>query len=157
MRTTYDTFSGGLMVAAAAATVLFQFVISFIPFAGSVLAKLVGIAFGFIVLLWLIFGGELNLKTFLWLFGVGSLEYLPIPFLDMGPFWTGGVAVLAFMILWKHTRQASAERKSTREQHIALQREREEEYAAAQQEQLAAQAAAAEEQAFLEQPEEAFA
>ena len=128
MRTTYDTFSGGLMIAAAAATDLFQFVITFIPFAGSILAKLISVAFGFLVLLWLLFGGELNVKTFGWLIGASSLELLPIPFLDMLPAWTGGVALLAGMIVLKHARAARTEQKISREQQLALQREREEEY-----------------------------
>ena len=128
MRPTLDTFSGGLMIAAAAATDLFQFVITFIPFAGSILAKLISVAFGFLVLLWLLFGGELNVKTFGWLIGASSLELLPIPFLDMLPAWTGGVALLAGMIVLKHARAARAEQKVSREQQLALQREREEEY-----------------------------
>ncbi len=153
MRTAFDTFSGGLMIAAAAATDLFQFVISLIPFAGSVLAKLVSIAFGLIVFLWLLFGGELNLKTFLWLFGAASLEFVPIPFLDMGPFWTGGVALLAGMIVLKHARQARAEQKLSREQQLVLQREREEEYEREREEQIAL---AQEQEAAFEQEEYAM-
>ncbi|MDP3734810.1 MAG: hypothetical protein Q8R39_00050 [bacterium] len=155
MRPTLDTFSGGLMIAAAAATDLFQFVITFIPFAGSVLAKLASIAFGLIVFLWLLFGGELNLKTFLWLFGAGSLEFLPIPFLDMLPAWTGGVALLAGMIVLKHARQARAERAASRAEQLREQRAREEEYVREQEEQIALvqeeQMARAEEEATEEE------
>ena len=155
MRPTLDTFSGGLMIAAAAATDFFQFVITFIPFAGSILAKLISVAFGFLVLLWLLFGGELNVKTFGWLVGASSLELLPIPVLDMLPAWTGGVALLAGMIVLKHTRAARAERALSREQQLALQREQEEEYEREQEEQ-AVLAQEQEEAAALEEQEYAM-
>lgn len=157
MRTALDTFSGFLAVTAAVFFDLFQFMVSIIPFAGSVLAKLVSIAAAFVFFMWLLLSGELNVKTFLWLVGAGSLELLPIPFLDMGPFWTGGIALLAGMIVLKHARQGRSEQRSAREQQMVAQREMEEEYARGQEEQQ--QAAFNEEEQYamqMAEQEQAF-
>jgi hypothetical protein len=155
MRSTFSLISGTLMIAAAAMLDLFQLVVSFIPFAGSVIAKLVSLATGLIVLFWLIFAGALNLRTFLWLVGAGTLEFLPIPFLDMGPFWTGGVAGIVAMVVWKEAERGRAERKASHEGQLLRQQQMEEEYEQEQAEQQAA--LEQEEYASQEQAVEAYA
>ena len=71
-----------------------QWLVNLIPLAGIVLAKLLslGAIMGFGLFLYT--QGELNWKNGMWLLGFGTIEILPIPWLELLPGWTAGMATI---------------------------------------------------------------
>ena len=71
-----------------------QWLVNLIPLAGIVLAKLlsIGAIMGFGLFLYT--QGELDWKNGMWLLGFGTIEILPIPWLELLPAWTAGMATI---------------------------------------------------------------
>lgn len=86
------------MIGVVICTALFvdslQLLINLIPFVGTVLAKFISIGAIMGFSFYLLTIGELNWKNACWLLGFGSIEILPVPWLELLPGWTAGMAII---------------------------------------------------------------
>jgi hypothetical protein len=97
---TLSSVIAGIVICAALFVDSLQWLLNLIPLAGIVLAKLIGLGAGIGFAFWLQTQGELNWRTGKWLLGAGTLETLPLPWLDLLPAWTVGMVLIVIMLKW---------------------------------------------------------